>query len=283
MDDLSREEIIDSQITGSIYDAKGYVGSCGYSESLKDDVISRYGDPRQKAQGQYRQRLIDEIDARGLEVAAMLTISPYSELDLSDRNALMEYIFHSTTHRFITRDRKPLYLGFYEKNKRNDGYHLHLLFFKLPRGKSCLGKVTLTKGVAEAVISVTGRDCIPAVYLDQPRLHADLYNFAIRNPYNLEGRGHLYRGSKYVPKSAQGLRWSVVGQYQLDADGKPRNQFDGFYGWHGLVAYCTKHIFSGDLYRQNIDGFSYNALINSPVVERNRSVDLSTFFTSNNE
>jgi hypothetical protein len=283
MKHLTRKEIIDSQTTGSIYDAKGYTGNCGYSDRLKENVVSRFSDPRQKSQGVIRQRLIDDIDARGLEIAAMLTVSPYKQLDLSDRNALMEYIFHSTCHRYHPRNRKPIYLAFYEQNRSNPGYHMHLLFFKLPQDKSCLGKATLTKGVAQAVGSVTGMDSIPPVHLDHPQLHADLYNYAIRNPYDPDGRkGHLYWGRKYIPKSRQGLKWSVVGTYQLDVEGKPRNSFDGFYAAHGLVAYCTKRIFTDADLSNSVDSYSYNALINSPMIEKSNAVDLSTFFANTN-
>jgi len=285
MKDLTRKEIIDSQITGSIYDAKGYTGNCGYSDHLKNNVVSRFNDPRQKSQGAIRQRLIDDIDARGLEVAAMLTISPYKDkgLDIDKCNALMEYIFHSTCHRFCPRQRKPMYLGFYEKNGYKSGYHLHLLFFKLPQDKTCLGKATLTKGVADAVRSVTGMDTIPPVHMHRPQLHADLYDHAIRHPYDPDGRrDYLYGGKKYFPKGKGGARWSVVGKYEFDLDGQPRDRFDSFAGWHGLVAYCTKHIFTDADLSKSVDGFSYTALINSPIVEKSNAVDLSTFFTNNN-
>ena len=54
MDNFSKDQIIQSQITGSIYDAREYVGDCGYDSSAKESVAARFSDSRQYSQGQLR-------------------------------------------------------------------------------------------------------------------------------------------------------------------------------------------------------------------------------------
>lgn len=267
MDDLSRKEIVDLQITGSIYDAKGYTGSNGYSKEKRKSVEARYSDPLQHEQGKLRQWLIDEIEGRGLIIAGMLTISPWhKKADLDHCYRISKCICDSIKLRFFRRHIAPFSLTFFEKNNDDPFYHLHILFFHLPTNADCLGKATLTKGVAQAVRNAIDLDFVPTGYFDRHKLHCDLYDFAIRNPFNANGnKAHLFKDHRFVPTHQEaGMRWSVVGDYQLDAVGKPRDQFDGFQDARGLVAYCTKRIFSQDQLVEHCDSLSLNALLNSP-------------------
>ena len=76
MNEYSRQCILNQQITGSTYDAKGYAFDCGYSQELRQNALDRFDDQRQIAQGRLRQKLIDLIVDKGHEVIGMLTISP---------------------------------------------------------------------------------------------------------------------------------------------------------------------------------------------------------------
>ena len=82
----------------------------------------------------------------------------------------------------------------------------------------------------------------------------------------------------YIPNGRQGLVWSVVGNYQLDEDVRTRDHFDGFYGWRGLVAYCTKCMFSENDFLEKTDIFACRALLNSPDSAPIEKVDLTQFF-----
>ena len=58
-----------------------------------------------------------------------------------------------------------------------------------------------------------------------------------------------YRGFRYTLNSCNCLRWSLVDELSSDASSKGglvQRQFDGFYGWRGLVAYMTKGIISNE-------------------------------------
>ena len=231
MDNFSKDQIIQSQITGSIYDARGYVGDCGYDSSAKESVAARFSDSRQYSQGQFRQQLISTIESKGLDVVVMLTVSPHWKSDRSRCDAIAKCIFECIKLRYLRRDIPVTYLAFYEQNSNN------------------------------------------------PEFHCSLYHYAIRKPYDPhQNKWHLLKDHKYIPNSRDGLRWSVVGVYQLDEDGKHRDHFDGFYGWRGLVAYCTKHMFAENDFLENTDIFAYRALLNSPDSAPIEKVDLTQFF-----
>ena len=279
MDNFSKDQIIQSQITGSIYDARGYVGDCGYDSSAKESVAARFSDSRQYSQGQLRQHLISTIESKGLDVVGMLTVSPHWKSDRSRCDAIAKCIFECIKLRYLRRDIPVTYLAFYEQNSNNPGFHIHLLFFMLPTDKGCLGKTTLTKGVKDAVQSLYGQDFITQVQLEDPEFHCSLYHFAIRKPYDPhQNKWHLLKDHRHIPNGRDGLKWSVVGVYQLDADGKHRDHFDGFYGWRGLVAYGTKHMFTENDFLENTDIFAYRALLNSPDSAPIEKVDLTQFF-----
>ena len=279
MNEYSRQCILNQQITGSTYDAKGYAFDCGYSQELRQNALDRFDDQRQIAQGRLRQKLIDLIVDKGLEVIGMLTISPYRKLDINGCSRLSNHIRECVVNRYAPRKQDRLmFLPFYEKDADGIGHHLHILFFGLPTDKSLLGKATLINGVKEVVMKRDGRDFIPPAHLSDPHLHKDLYDYAIRNPYDPNGNwADRYRYRSLVPNSAQGMRWSVTGDYQLDKDGKPRNQFDGFHGWHGLLAYCTKTIFSEADLAEHTDAYLYTCLINTPTCPTTSKPNLTDF------
>ena len=88
---------------------------------------------------------------------------------------------------------------------------------------------------------------------------------------------HAYRGFRYIPNSCSGLRWSLVDQSGSDASSKGglvRKQFDGFYGWRGLVAYMTKGIFSNDDLSKYLCGETYSRLDRLPVSLRSPFAEL---------
>ena len=89
--------------------------------------------------------------------------------------------------------------------------------------------------------------------------------------------GQIVIGIGHFSQTAQGMRWSVTGDYQLDKDGKPRNQFDGFHGWHGLLAYCTKTIFSEADLAEHTDAYLYTCLINTPTCSTTSKPNLTDF------
>ncbi len=77
MKDKEFEVEISRQMTGSLYDARGYMDHASYLATEKGRAVSvRFDDPLQKQQGQIRM-----IEERGLEPIGMLTVSPYRSLD----------------------------------------------------------------------------------------------------------------------------------------------------------------------------------------------------------
>ena len=83
MNEYSRQCILNQQITGSTYDAKGYAFDCGYSQELRQNALDRFDDQRQIAQGRLRQKLIDLIVDKGREVIGCLLYTSPSPRDLS--------------------------------------------------------------------------------------------------------------------------------------------------------------------------------------------------------
>ena len=162
--------------------------------------------------------------------------------------------------------------------------HLHLLFGRLNTGPRLLTKNVLTYGVQEAVESAckrlrsTSDGSVPIDLLFNHEFHGCLYEYAIRKPIQcLKFRESTYRGFRYLPISPDGLRWSLVDESGSDASSKGglvQKQFDGFYGWRGLVAYMTKGIFSNKDLSKYLCGETYAWLDSFPVLPKSSLVDL---------
>ena len=133
MNEYSRQCILNQQITGSTYDAKGYAFDCGYSQELRQNALDRFDDQRQIAQGRLRQKLIDLIVDKGREVIGMLTISPYRKLDINGCSRLSNHIRECVVNRYAPRKQDRLmFLPFYEKDD-GIGHHLHILLWVADR------------------------------------------------------------------------------------------------------------------------------------------------------
>ena len=282
------EDEINCQITGSLYDARGYASHPSYLSSEKGrSVVERFKNPMQKQQGMIRSRLIRMIEERGLKPIGMLTLSPYRSLDQDQLDQIMKHIHESCRRRFDPRGRagyaEPI-LAIREKNGEGKGMHLHLLFAQLNTNPKMLTKNVLTYGVQEAVQSACKRflgsvdDCVPRLLLYEPKFHAHLYEYAIRNPINLDRfKNDAYRGCRYIPNSHQGMKWSLVRDCSL-SDAKVKCQailqFDGFSGWRGLVAYMTKGIFSNDDLSKYLCGETFAKFARLPVSPRSSLSEL---------
>ena len=160
--------------------------------------------------------------------------------------------------------------------------HLHLLFGRLNTGPRLLTKNVLTTGVQEAVQSACerlGSTCDGSVPIDlMNEFHGHLYEYAIRKPIqDSKFSDSAYRDFRYIPNSCSGLRWSLVDESGSDDSSKGslvQKQFDGFYGWRGLVAYMTKGIFSQDDLSKYLCGETYTRLDRLPVSPRSLLAEL---------
>ena len=162
--------------------------------------------------------------------------------------------------------------------------HLHLLFGRLNTGPKLLTKNVLTYGVQEAVESAckslgsTSDGSVPIDLLFMNEFHGHLYEYAIRKPIqDSKFSDSAYRGFRYIPNSCSGLRWSLVDASGSDATsqgGLVQKQFDGFYGWRGLVAYMTKGIFSNEDLSKYLCGETYTRLDCLPVSQRSSLAEL---------
>ena len=213
------------------------------------------------------------IEERGLKPIGMLAVSPYRSLDHDQLDLVVEHIHQSCRRRFDPRGRagysEPL-LAVRENNAERSGMHLHLLFGRLNTGPKLLTKNVLTSGVQEAVQSACerlGSTCDASVPIDllfMNEFHGYLYEYAIRKPIqDSKFSDSAYRGFRYIPNSCSGLRWSLVDELSSDVSSKGglvQKQFDGFYGWRGLVAYMTKGIFSNEDLSKYLCGETYARL-----------------------
>ena len=147
-----------------------------------------------------------------------------------------------------------------------------------------LTKNVLTSGVQEAVESTCKRlgsrsdGSVPIDLLFNHEFHGCLYEYAIRKPIqDSKFSDSAYRGFCYIPNSHNGLRWSLVHESGGDASSKGvqvQKQFDGFYGWRGLVAYMTKGIFSNKDLSKYLCGETYARLDRLPVSPRSSIAEL---------
>ena len=204
------EDEISRQMTGSLYDARGYMDHAFYLATEKGRAVSvRFDDPLQKQQGQIRSRLIRMIEERGLEPIGMLTVSPYRSLDHDQLDLVVAHIHQACRRRFDPRGRagysEPL-LAVRENNAERSGMHLHLLFGRLNTGPRLLTKNVLTSGVQEAVQSVWERldRLFWPIDLLMNEFHGHLYEYAIRNQFKISSRPRL-RGFLLIP-ICSGLR-----------------------------------------------------------------------------
>ena len=288
MNNKDFEDEISRQMTGSLYDARGYMDHASYLATEKGRAVSvRFDDPLQKHQGQIRSRLIRMIEERGLEPIGMLTVSPYRSLDHDQLDLVVEHIHQSCRRRFDPRGRagysEPL-LAIREHNSERSGMHLHLLFGRLNTGPRLLTKNVLTYGVQEAVecackrLRSTSDGSVPIDLLFNDEFHGCLYEYAIRKPIqDSKFSDSAYRGFCYIPNSHNGLRWSLVDESGGDASSKGvqvQKQFDGFSGWRGLVAYMTKGIFSNKDLSKYLCGETYARLDRLPVSPRSSIAEL---------
>ena len=162
--------------------------------------------------------------------------------------------------------------------------HLHLLFARLNTGPRLLTKNVLTSGVQEAVqvackrLGSTCDGSVPIDLLFNDEFHGHLYEYAIRKPIqDSKFSDSAYRGFRYIPNSCSGLRWSLVDESGSDASSKGglvQKQFDGFYGWRGLVAYMTKGIFSDKDLSKYLCGETYAKFDRLPVSPRSSLAEL---------
>ena len=162
--------------------------------------------------------------------------------------------------------------------------HLHLLFGRLNIGPRLLAKNVLTSGVQEAVESAckrlrsTSDGSVPIDLLFRNEFHGHLYEYAIRNPIqDSKFSDSAYRGFRYIPNSCSGLRWSLVDESGSDVSSNGslmQKQFDGFYGWRGLVAYMTKGIFCNEDLSKYLCGETYTRLDRLPVLPRSSLAEL---------
>jgi hypothetical protein len=288
MKDKEFEAEISRQMTGSLYDARGYMDHASYLATEKGRAVSvRFDDPLQKQQGQIRSRLIRMIEERGLEPIGMLTVSPYRSLDHDQLDLVVEHIHQACRRRFDPRGRagysEPL-LAVRQHNAERSGMHLHLLFGRLNTGPRLLTKNVLTYGVQEAVQSACerlGSTCdgsVPIDLLFMNEFHGHLYEYAIRKPIqDSKFSDSAYRGFRYLPNSCSGLRWTLVDESASDVSSNAslmQKQFDGFYGWRGLVAYMTKGIFSNEDLSKYLCGETYARLNRLPVSPRSSLAEL---------
>ena len=186
---------------------------------------------------------------------------------------VVEHIHQACRRRFDPRGRagysEPL-LAVREINAERSGMHLHLLFGRLNTGPRLLTKNVLTTGVQEAVQSACerlGSTCdgsVPIDLLFMNKFHGHLFEYAIRKPIqDSKFSDSAYRGFLYLPNSCSGLRWSLVDESGSDVSSKGglvQKQFDGFYGWRGLIAYMTKRIFRNEDLSKYLCGETYARL-----------------------
>ena len=218
MNNKDFEDEINRQMTGSLHDAKGYASHPSYLSSVKGrSVVERFKNPMQNQQGMIRSRLIHMIEERGLKPIGMLTLSPYRSLDQDQLDQIMKHIHESCRRRFDPRGRagyaEPI-LAIREKSVEGKGMHLHLLFAQLHTNPKMLTKNVLTYGVQEAFQSACKRFLgsvdvyVPRHLLYEPKFHAHLYEYAIRNPINFDKfKNDAYTGCRYIPNSHQGMKW----------------------------------------------------------------------------
>ena len=288
MNNKEFEAEISRQMTGSLYDARGYMDHASYLATEKGRAVSvRFDHPMQKQQGRIRSRLIRMIEERALEPIGMLTVSPYRSLDCDQLDLVVEHIHQACRRRFDPRGRagysEPL-LAVRENNAERSGMHLHLLFGRLNTGPRLLTKNVLTIGVQEAVQSVCERlgsksdGSVSIDLLFNDEFHSHLYEYAIREPIQYSKfSDSVYRGFRYIPNSCSGLRWSLVYESSSDASsngGLVQKQFDGFYGWRGRVAYMTKGIFSNEDLSKYLCDETYARLHRLPVSPRSSLAEL---------
>ena len=162
--------------------------------------------------------------------------------------------------------------------------NLHLLFGRLNTGPRLLTKNVLTYGVQEAVQSACerlGSTCdgsVPIDLLFMNEFHGCLYEHAIRKPIqDSKFSDSAYRGFRYIPNSCSGFCWSLVDELSSDVSSKGglvQKQFDGFYGWRGLVAYMTKGVLSIEDLSKYLCGETYARLDRLPVSPRSSLAEL---------
>ena len=132
---------------------------------------------------------------------------------------------------------------------------------------------------------MAGFFCFPRFPRDRPESHyhvgfqvSFMQLYAIRKPIqDSKFSDSAYRGFRYIPNSCSGLRWSLVDESGSDVSSNGslmQKQFDGFYGWRGLVAYMTKGIFSNEDLSKYMCGETYARLNRLPVSPQSSLAEL---------
>ncbi len=274
-----RQSIIDDQISGSIHDAKGYKydRSSGWEDRLERD-IKRFGNAGQKYQGTFRQELIDLIIDSNQGVCCMLTIHPYIDCDRQEIENLgktIKEIIHKRYNPWGVYDFTAPLLTFYEPNSNKNSYHIHMLLPWLPHAMlNVSGKRKISKSALEAhnivcktlgyspSIDDDGNETYSFDGLEGDKeYHSTMYNYALNHPYKAS-EWHLKQLYK-IPNGRRGRKFSLVDE---------NKSYDRFFGWKGLVAYCTKFIFDEDRMNDLRDPFIHARLINFNELNIHRDV-----------
>ena len=234
---------------------KSFSGSA-HDSPLKDDHQSLYYQQQRreefpvellKQQGRLRDQLIEQMDRNDLHSFGMLTIRPDKHLSLDQCRDLAFSIDKALEKRYNPRQRQTWgspHLTFYEKDQDLLFWHIHILFSLLPRDQ-VLNKKTLTYGVLDAVRNVSGgKDRLTNHQLFDPKWHRELIDFAIRTPWDWINNQSFYKGFRYLPKGKKGLVWTLADDAY---------EWNGFFGWRGLVAYVTKDLFTGNQMMKGVD------------------------------
>ena len=250
--------------------SKSFSGST-FDSPLKEDPLSilcinkkREGLPEEKIhqQGQLRENLIREIQDKDLLPFGMLTIRPDKHLQHHQCQDLSFAIDKALENRYNPRYKHHWgspHLIFYERDKSSgyETFHIHILFSMLPIDR-VINKKTLTYPVKDAVEEVTGgQERLSPRQLHDPKFHAELIEYAIRNPWEWMNHMTHYSGYKHFPKGKSGLHWLYAND---------EGHFDGFYGWKGLVAYVTKQITDDQKMDKLIDRRSMSKLRGLPKI-----------------
>ena len=259
----------------SVSDFRSHLASKSYSGSTfdsprKENPVSIYYPKNRREefpqdliyqQGQFRENLIREIQNKDLLPFGMLTIRPDKHLQHHLAQDLALSIDKALENRYNPRHKHHWgspHLTFYEQDKANrrfPSFHIHILFSMLPI-QGVLDKKTLTYAVTDAVREVTGgAERLSPRQLQDPKFHAELIEYGISDPWQFRVNMTHYGGYRHFPKGKSGLKWTFVND---------EYQSDGFFGWKGLVAYCTKEIITAKQMDKRIDRRSLSKLRDSP-------------------
>lgn len=198
--------------------------------------------------------LIKMINDSRINPLAMLTVSPWRELDRNQIENLAGGLRDCVIQRLDPNRRIPIFaplLTMYEKNEDNNGYHIHLILPWLPLDRLIKGtqKVSVKETISAAGKKV-GAKYTKAFkwcgYEWTKEFQLEVYQYCFKNPIQLDKWKDKNRRAfkAYCPTSRDGLTYSPVDQEQ---------QFEGYSGWEGLVNYCTKSISEDRRNTSNID------------------------------